>query len=334
MSRRVRFATPILAVAILVGCGALPAEQQGPPASLPALTTRSQAVTYPVERADLAIEVEGSAEVTPTTELELFFREPGRLAELNAQIGDQVVRGAVLASLEAAELEHALRLAELDLQIARTRYNAASAVRTPAVDLQLQRLELSKQELRTEYARARVDAYTIRAPIDGVVKTVRGAVGELVSEYRTIVVVSDPTELALQMWVTEEEFYRIEPGQEALVEVTRGSLQPATVVAVSSLRRGIDPSLLRDEFVVRLSLLDADIELQARARYNARIIVAQREQTLVIPAAALREFRSRSYVRVLNGEVRREVDVKVGVRTDTHVELLAGVAAGELVIGK
>ena len=332
MSGRPLFAAPGLAAALLSACGALPAEQQGPAASLPALTTRSEAVTYPVERADLAIEVEGSAEVTPTTELELFFREPGRLAELNVQIGDEVARGEVLARLEAADLEHALRLAELDLQSARTRYNAAAATGTPAVELQ--QLELSKQELRTEYARARVDAYTIRAPIDGVVKTVRGAVGELVSEYRTIVVVSDPTELALQMWVTEEEFDRIEPGQQAFVEVSRGTLEPATVVATSSLRRGIDPTLLRDEFLARLALVDSTIELEARTRHNSRIIVARREQTLVIPAAALREFRSRKYVRVLDGEVRREVDVKVGVRTETHVELLAGVDAGELVIGK
>lgn len=48
----------------------------------------------------------------------------------------------------------------------------------------------------------------------------------------------------------------------------------------------------------------------------------------------LREFRERTYVRVLDGEQRREVDVRVGVRTDTQVEILSGLEAGELVIGK
>ena len=324
----------LLSVVLLGGCSALPDDQEDLPRELPPIPLRSKATTYPVERIDLAVEVRGTAVVTPTREVELYFREPGRLTVLNVSVRDEVQADQVLARLESADLEQDLRLAQMDLEIARLRHQAMTAADLTRTERAINELELSKQEIRTDYLRDRVDAYVIRSPYDGVVKTVRGKVGELLQEYKTIIEVSDPTELELQMRVNVDEFERIVPGQPVLVEISRGSWSPGEVSAVSSRNQATDPTLRRDEYIAHLALDDSSIELRAQARLTARIIVESRPQTLVIPAAGLREFRERTYVRVLEGEQRREVDVRVGIRTDIQVEILTGLEPGQLVIGK
>ena len=327
-------ASALLVVALLTSCSALPDDEKEGLRELPSIPLRSRAVTYEVERIDLAVEVRGTAVVTPTREVELYFREPGRLTELNVGVREEVREGQVLARLESSDLEQELRLAEIDLEIARLRHEALTAGSVTRTERVINQLELSKQEIRTDYLRDRVGAYVIRSPYTGYVKTVRGKVGELIQEYKTIIEVSDPTELELQMRVNVDEFERVVAGQQALVEVTRGSWMPGEVVAVTSRNQATDPTLRRDEYIVHLALEESDIELRAQGRLTARVVIESRPQTLVIPAAGLRDFRERTYVRLLEGEQRREVDVQVGVRTDTQVEILTGLEAGQLVIGK
>ena len=327
-------AAALALAALLAACSALPEDAEEGLRELPPIPLRSRAVTYEVERVDLAVEVRGTAVVTPTREVELYFREPGRLTVLNVGVRDEVRAGQVLARLESADLEQELRLAEFDLEIARLSHQALSAGNATRTALAIDQLEVAKQEAKTAYLRDRVAAYVISSPYDGYVKTVRGKVGELTQEYKTIIEVSDPTELELQMRVNVDEFERVVTGQPALVEVARGAWQPGTVTAVTSRNQATDPTLRRDEYIAHLALEDTAIELRAQARLTARVVVESRPQTLVIPAAGLREFRERTYVRVLDGEQRREVDVRVGVRTDTQVEILSGLEAGELVIGK
>ena len=338
---RVRWATracplglALLAAALLTSCNALPEDAAAGLRELPSIPLRSRAVTYEVERIDLAVEVRGTAVVTPTREVELYFREPGRLTVLNAGVRDEVQQGQVLARLESADLEQELRLAEIDLEIAKLRHQTVSGGNVTRTDRAINQLELSKQEIRTAFLRDRVEAYVIRSPYNGFVKTVRGKVGELIQEYKTIIEVSDPTELELQMRVNVDEFERIVAGQPALIEVTRGSWLAGEVIALTSRNQATDPTLRRDEYLAHLALEDFGIELRAQARLTARVVIESRPQTLVIPAAGLREFRERTYVRLLEGEQRREVDVQVGVRTDTQVEILTGLEPGQLVIGK
>ena len=290
----------------------------------------------PVEQIDLAVEVRGTAVVTPTREVELYFREPGRLTVLNTSVRDEVRANDVLARLESADLEQELRLAEMDLEIARLRHQAMAAGNLTRTERAINQLELEKQEIRTDYLRDRVDAYVIRSPYTGMVKTVRGKVGELVQEYKTIIEVSDPyragTADAGQHRRIRAHHSRTD---QCMIEVTRGVLVarrggggeqpqpghrslPCGVTSTSP----ISPSRTPPS------------RLRAQARLTARIIVENRPQTLVIPAAGLREFRERTYVRVLEGELRREVDVRVGIRTDTQVEILTGLEPGQLVIGK
>ena len=334
MRIRTPFAAIGLTVLVLLAACERPADDLELPAELSELGARTSAPTYPVERRDLAVEIERVARVQSVRLLELYFQEGGRLAELNVGTGDRVTEGQILARIASGPIQHNLRLAEIDLEIDRLRATSQNPG-SSNVDRQIRQLELSKREESVDFLRRRLAAHTIRAPYDGVITRVNPEVDEVVEGYRTIIEIADPSDLELQMEVSVDQFDRVEVGQSAQVQITSGTWAPGTVSRLTTRTSGRDAALRREEYVVHLRLDEAGaVSFRMGARHAARVLVDFRRDTLLIPVAALRAFQGRTYVRVLEGVQRREVDVKVGVRTDTRVEILEGLESGQTVIGK
>ena len=334
MRIRTAFAAIGLTVLVLLAACERPADDLELPAELSELGARTSAPTYPVERRDLAVEIERVARVQSVRLLELYFQEGGRLAELNVGTGDRVTEGQILARIASGPIQHNLRLAEIDLEIDRLRATSQNPG-SSNVDRQIRQLELSKREESVDFLRRRLAAHTIRAPYDGVITRVNPEVDEVVEGYRTIIEIADPSDLELQMEVSVDQFDRVEVGQSAQVQITSGTWAPGTVSRLTTRTSGRDAALRREEYVVHLRLDQADaVSFRMGARHAARVLVDFRRDTLLIPVAALRAFQGRTYVRVLEGVQRREVDVKVGVRTDTRIEILEGLESGQTVIGK
>jgi RND family efflux transporter MFP subunit len=318
---------------LLAGCGLLTKEREPELPVLPEPPRTMRSVTYPVERTDLVVAIEGHAVVSAVRQSDLYFTEGGRVRVLTVEPQDEVKSGDLLAQLEIGDLEHRLELAEVDLEIARLRLQNAR-VSAAAYDARLRELEAERGRLEVDYYRRRIEAATIRAPYDGIIRRVQVEASDEVEAFEQIIEIQDPTELELQMRVNSDEFYLIEPGQQARVEIETDRWADALVHQATHLNPRLDASVRREEFVAHLRMTDPSLPLRLGAGLSAEIILDRREATLAIPKAGLREFRDRTYVRVLEGEVRREVDVKVGVRTATEVEILEGLEEGDLVIGR
>ena len=212
-------------------------------------------------------------------------------------------------------------MAEIDLEITLKNTDAIFHTSTSRLKKQIAELELQKQTAHTNYLRNRLEHYIIRAPFPGIITSAKGKVGEIIQEYRTLIEISDPSELELQMKINVDEFHTLAVGQEAFVELVRDSWEPAKVIALTSRSQSTIPTLRKDEYIAHISLNHPKYELISNQRFPSKVITESRYQTLVIPAAGLREFRDRTYVRILEDEIRREVDVKVGIRTETQIEI-------------
>lgn len=321
-----------VAALALSGCSLLPEEKVE---SIPTLIEPppSRAVTYPVEKKRIVEELRGLARVAPTLETDMYFKESGRLAILNVEPGQRVADGELLAQLETGSLEHQLAQAEIDLEMARLRLSATQGA--PPIDVRLQELSVEKVELNVKSLRDRLDAATIRAPHDGVVQSVRGQVGQIINEYTTLMVVADPTAIEIRMEIRRrEDVEKLARGQDALVEVSRDNFVPAQVVQITEDTQ--TAGSITSTYMVHVELDDPNSlqGLRLGDLLTTRIIVREKEDALVIPRAALREFMGRRYVRLLDGDARREVDVDIGIVTPTEVEILDGISEGDLVIGQ
>jgi multidrug efflux pump subunit AcrA (membrane-fusion protein) len=64
---------------------------------------------------------------------------------------------------------------------------------------------------------------------------------------------------------------------------------------------------------------------------HVRIVIDEREDVLAAPRAAIKRQAGREYVVLQRGNDWVEQDVRTGWRSDSTVELLSGVRAGDVV---
>jgi len=62
------------------------------------------------------------------------------------------------------------------------------------------------------------------------------------------------------------------------------------------------------------------------------VVLQKKENVLILPLSAVREFGGRTFVLAKNGAVQERVDVKMGIKELTRVEILEGVKEGMVVI--
>lgn len=83
--------------------------------------------------------------------------------------------------------------------------------------------------------------------------------------------------------------------------------------------------------------LDIDGEtppLVAGEFVNIEVVAAVREDTLVLPDAAVRRFGGRTFAVVQDGDRQRRIDIRIGLESQGMVEVLEGLAEGDIVVGR
>lgn len=338
INKRRRRATRILVAAVFAvttSCGLLPKETDPIQIVLPEPPGITTDTTYPVERADLYNEVEASAVVTPVRSTSLYFTQSGRVTVLT--VGPQAIvqAGELLAQLDISDLQYNLAQAELDLAINELQNRLASVQASSEVQQRIRELETEKQTLYRNRLQTLIGGATIRAPYTGIIDRVSAKLGDHAAEYDTVIEISDPSEVELQVRLSLTEYDEVLPGQRALVEVVRDDWREGVVIQTVHRNPSSDASISRDIYFARVELLEPEsADLRVNSRLSARIVLDEQNDTLAIPIAALREFKQQTYVRVLEGDVRREIYVKTGLQTETKVEIIEGLEEGMLVIGR
>ena len=176
------------------GCSLLPSEEvDAPPPLLSPPEART--ITYTVERGYFASELGTLGRVAAVRESTLYFRRSGRVRQLLVEPGDVVEAGQVLARLETGDLEHRLKLAQVDLELAEMEYQRAKSLLGLEIsphEMKMKELAKQKTVLEVERLEDELEASTIRSPFDGRVVSVYARERDAVEAYRTVVKVAVP----------------------------------------------------------------------------------------------------------------------------------------------
>jgi membrane fusion protein, multidrug efflux system len=262
----------------------------------------------------------------------------GRVLQIGFTEGRPVRRGQLIVQLDDTLQRAQLQQAKAQASIATTNLQRSRElvsqgfISQSAVDQNAAALEVAQAQVAL--AEAQVARMRINAPFDGVtgIRTVN--LGDYVKDGADLVAIEDLRAMLVDLRLPERYVSRTRPGQdvEFQIDAIDGRAFRGRVEALDSQLDVNGRSLL-----VRATVSNADGVLKSGMFARGRIVFATRDAAVVVPEEALVPQGNRQFIAKVvdgpdGGKVARRLEAKVGVRLPGQVEILEGIAAGDLVV--
>ena len=269
----------------------------------------------------------------------------GRVVAVLVQAGQVVKAGAELLTIESADAG----TARATLDQAATRLGSAENIfrrqaemvdKGVGLEFERQEAEARLKEARAEHERARNAAdligsgqgirVTVRAPADGVVMSIRTAVGATVAPGgEALLELGDPTRLQVVAQVLESDSRRIAVGQRAEVELP--ALAARVAARVENFTPRVDPESRRTQVYLALAKRPDGLRAGMMAQIALRMS-AEAGISVPVSAVLIKDGKRRVvYVERPDGTFEAR-DVQTGRNSDGRVVILQGLTAGERVV--
>jgi RND family efflux transporter MFP subunit len=290
-------------------------------------------------------------------EVNVGSRLSGTVTSLPVEVGKRVEVGQLLAKLDDTALQAAADQANAEVALSRPRVALAGAMlerrkrlaekglaSDEDLDVARSELDIANAQLQEALARQRAALINlsyaeISAPISGVVAAVSTREGETVAagfSAPTFVTIVDLERLEVLAYIDETDIGRVFIGQAASFKVdTYPDMSFSGVVTAiqpsAELRENVVNYVIRLEFEGPEQAPGPAYTLRPEMTAHVRLVIADRENALTAPRNALKRRDGRQYLLVQRGEQWVEQAVRTGWRSESEVEILTGVQAGDRV---
>ncbi|MDF1607215.1 efflux RND transporter periplasmic adaptor subunit [Hoeflea sp. YIM 152468] len=313
LRRRLSWGLLLLIAAIGIGAWWSSASQQ----SLPVYLTDA------VVRTDIIVQVTATGTVEPTNQVEISSELSGTVRSVDADFNDEVTKGQILARLDTDKLEANVELSQASLTATQARVAEATATLNETKDNYDRAVLLEQKHVTTlegllkakaAYERAKaaltsaeadirvseanlkinqanLEKACICSSIDGVVLDRNVEVGQIVASSLQAPVLftlaADLKSMQLQVDIDEADIGKVKVGDAAMfsVEAYQGRIFSATISDLRYAPKTVDGVVTYEAI---LSIDNSELLLRPGMTATADITVAEIEDTLAIPNAALR----------------------------------------------
>ena len=265
-------------------------------------------LTFDLERAQLEARraellLQRAREAGDTNEISLQ-----EVALQIAQVNLREIENRVDPSLEQAVARAKLAVAALERQVEERRIRAPFTGQVVAVGIGLNSM---RGPLEPPQRRAEVPAFSPfivivePEPVELIVSSQSARASDLVIGQEVT---------AIHRWAQDEPF----PVHVAqLPTISSGDrFIPGFPGSIHLAVEGETPPLVAGEFI------------------NIQVVAAVRDDTLLLPDAAVRRFGGRTFVVVQDGDRQRRIDIRTGLESQGMVEVLEGLEEGDVILGR
>jgi HlyD family secretion protein len=255
---------------------------------------------------------------------------PSELASAYAQM---LQAESTLAQLRARPT--ASDLATAAAQVAQAEAALAQLRVLPNADaLAVAQAQLAEAQVSLEQARSQLDEAVLRAPFDGVVIDVNVSPDQWVSPGSPAVVVDSAGGLILDTSIDEVDVSELAEGQPAYLRFTAlpGEVLTGTVDYIAPAATNIGGAQAYD---VQIGFQPGDLPIRLGMTADVQVVVARDGSALLVPNRAVTADREagRYYVtRKLASGLTEQVEVRIGLRDSSQVQILEGVSAGDILV--
>ncbi len=270
-----------------------------------------------------------TGDVLGIQQAELTAKVPGFINRINADRGDFVHRGQLLALLTYPEQEAAYSQAKANFELAEANYRRALTLFKERVD--------SQQDLdnATEAYKAARDALAaqktlydyreIRAPFDGYIVQRNFDPGHLImpssGNTTPLFVIADTSKVRIFVYVPEEDVGILRPGLEVSV---RNDAYPGKSFGgeVTRIAQGLDPSTRTMQ--TEIDIVNPEGELKPGMFARVDLALERHANALTLPAGAVIRSGGASFVYVVSDGHARRIPVGTGWQEGDTVEITQG----------
>ncbi len=308
-----------------------------------------------IEAQPLAVELELSGTLSAERSARLSARVDGLVERVHVDAGDHVQAGQPLLELDAelarlamlrigaereqeqARAEEAGRLLAEARRLAEQRHVARTEVATREADVRLAEAAAAAQRAREREQRELVERHVLKAPFDGVIVRKLTESGEWVARGTPVLELVALDRVRLDVQAPQERYHEIGPDARATV---RPDARPELVLpARIAARVPVAQADGARSFLIRILVDDPEHRLLPGSSATAHVELADREGLPLprMPSDALLRHPDGGYsvFRIeRNGEtlIARRQPVRIGRRSDGHVEVIEGVEIGQQVV--
>ena len=276
--------------------------------------------------------------VSPRPERYAALAPPGptRVARIFVVGGQAVRRGDPLVEFETGPFDAAAQSAAAALANAERAYERAVRLVQAGIFAQKDSgqaaADLAAARAAAVSARRAQELATLRAPFNGVVTRMTAVLGASVDANQALVEVADPTALDIVFNVSPTEAGRIHPRDTVAVSSGEGTggeaLGPGVVTSVAA---AVDSASRAVAVRARLTLPTRALRIGESV--FGRIVTGVNPKAVTVPVEALVPEGDGFRVFVVDSAgVAHARTVTVGARSESLVEILSGVVAGETVV--
>jgi len=273
-----------------------------------------------------------SATLRANESVELTAEASGKVTSIRFEEGTRVRAGQLLLTINNAELQAERRRLEYRLQLAQDREARQERLleRGGVSQEEYDAIanEVSVLEAELDLVEAQIEKTRVRAPFDGTVGLRTVSEGSYISPQTPITTLQSLDPIKLDLSVPEQYASRIEPGQSLRFTV-RGSDDTfeATVYAV-------EPQIAPDTrtLPLRARAENPGGQLRPGAFADAELRLGTVSDALMVPAFAVLPTLGGQRLFLVEDGVATPRNVRLGIRTDSTVQVAEGIAPGDTVI--
>lgn len=185
-------------------------------------------------------------------------------------------------------------------------------------------LQIKSQQVLVEGLQRRVDALSIRSPVEGMVGNVQVLQRQAVMPNQALITVVDLTAFEVEASISEGYADELAPLMLANV-LLNNTLYPAELTAIS-------PEVVSGQVITRLRFTETMPEgLRQNQRLTARIQLESKSNVLVVDRGSFVDGFDGSVFKA-NGNEAERVEVVLGSRSVSQVEIVDGLNENDMII--
>lgn len=286
-----------------------------------AVVAEKQAIVARLKRGYLPDEVEGARQDRDKARAAM----EGFRSELTAL--EDLRRRNEVSSVQLESKLKAFQQAEAGLASAEARLKLLQAG-TPHEMIDEAQALLAAAKADLEHARLSLQWCTVTSPIDGVVVHQLVRQGQFFDRAAPLATIMDLSEVFIQLSVPSAEFMRVHVGTQIDAEmgIETGRAWHGTISRISG-----DADPMTGNVIVYASVKNDGGQLRPGMSCHARVWLPEIRAAVAIPATAVADHDGTAVVTVIRDGIAHEATIGIGARTTKLVQVLKGVAAGDMI---